>query len=236
MPNWWNVIKGTGAVIGGTAVIAGGVSILDYMTGDETDPDFQSCAGAKAPGAGSYTEWFRNNCEESGITCTCDDVRDWLCALEKAVHGDGPKEVVRDIRRYTPVTEEGLPVPEVQIVLDTYKARVKAYNDEWGPADTYTCNDTWFLEDNRGRKIINDIHKQLVSQVEFNRQLAEVWEEVSPENAVIPAAVIARGKGRVDRGDDDGPDAGTIGMGLVLGGGLALAMIMMQPKSKKTGL
>lgn len=225
------IIRGGANLAIGTGVVVGGLGAIDFFSGTDTPSENTSCDGAPPPDAGNFTDWFFNNCEGSGRTCTCADVRDWLCALDKKIHDEGVADMINDIRLLTPVSEDGMPPLHIQKLLIDYDRRVEGYDEKWGPPETFNCDDSWF-EGSRGQKTIMEIHEELVRANEFNKLVAKTLDRIAPSNYVLPASVTNR---PLPGGRDDGPDAGTIGLGLMLGGGIALAFLMMQPK-KKNGI
>lgn len=232
---WWDAIVRIGgklvrvAKYGAVGTI--GIAGVDYWSDHDVDPKKTSCAEAPPPGKGSFTDWFWFNCEATGRNCTCDDIRDWLCALDEAVNSKKILDTANQLRQNSPVDQNGNPSPEVTFLLEEYKRRVKGYQTTWGPWENYNCNDDWFLG-TRGRKEIRQIYKELEDQVKFNTDLMNANVSALPEGASLPSSIRIR----PPMESDDGLDSSSIGMGLVLGGGLALLLLSMQPKGKRNGI
>lgn len=228
------LVYGTAVTAGSVAVTGGTLKLVNYWTGDKVDSRLTSCSAAPPPGTEAFTDWFRFTCESTGATCTCADVRDWLCSLDEAVHNLATADLIKEIKQYAPVGRDGLPSLQVQMVLKEYKNRVAGYEAEFGAPgewESYDCDDSIF-QGSGGRKEITKIQKRIEDAYDFNDRVAQTWADLAPEGAVLPASVSIRPW----REPDDGLDASSIGMGLVLGGGLALLLLSMQPKGKSNGI
>lgn len=198
------------------------------------------------------TDFVRFTCESSGTTCTCDDVRDWirtywfgvdgnnqpgLCTLqiaaiqlaEKSDHSDDTAR--RVIRATLELAEEFRAKYDPPPIVDC-----KNVGASW--VDDYDCSDIsddWILGAG-GQNAIKGIARRIEDVRRYAGIIHSRWElykKAGDPNILPPSdRPMDPELQNYDPDAGEGPDSGSIGLGLLAGGVIALALISSQPKKK----
>jgi len=196
----------------------------------------RSLSGAPPPdGVFSATESVKYLCESSGLPCTCGDVKDWLGTYAKYI--DSLRESVINLN--IPSGDK-----KAVIAINDAEAEIQRFSNKYEPGGkswkSYDCDDIESGVLNLGSsgrerisEIVSEIYKvqAILVKLELYRAKYHLPGEVAPVNIVDRALDNSIYEG-LDDDDDKGPDSGSIGLGLLAGGAIALALIMGQSKDK----
>lgn len=209
----------------------GGLFIVEWVTNPKDQ--IVSKGGAPDPRNKSFSDAIKFPCESSGMSCTCDDVRDWL-----GTYWEGTERLVGLVplerEAYTLSEKTGPGNIRAQDSINATLDFVQDFKKKYEPWKSYNCDDDWYLG-KQGRDMITSIvemiekvqilHTQIYEQLAELKKPGERWTGIAPNHRPLDEGVY-------DDGGDDGPDSGSIGLGLLAGGAIALALIMGQSKTK----
>lgn len=226
MSGWsWLGKKGLAA-----AGALGGLFIVEWAT--SPDEQIVSLGGAPDPRNKSASDAIRFPCESTGISCTCDDVKDWL-----RTYWEGTERLVGlyplELEAYSLAKKLGTGIDiRAQATINETQSLVQDFKKKYEPLKSYDCNDTLYLGKQGKDRIISivemiekaqKLHLEIYDQLKEIKRPGERWDSIAPNHRPLDEDIYD---------DGDGPDSGSIGLGLLAGGAVALALIMMQPKTK----
>ena len=224
------------------AAAVGGFFIVEWFTSPEDQ--LVALSGAPEPGNISASERVRFTCEGlGGATCTCGDLNDWLLTYWKGTTKIVGLPALRK-EALTLAEYSGKGNEQASVSVATVRDWIGDFKKKYGDPDAdknweYDCDgDLWLGKSGQDR--IEGVVGMIRQSQELHRQMRSALKELQASGklpsgqliTVIPPNYRDLDERIYGPDDDKGPDSGSIGLGLLAGGAIALALIMGQSKDK----